>query len=54
MKAFHECELKLKIDDSEMENKIVSKIEYEGYVKSEQSIETDYIMETERRDFDGI
>lgn len=52
MKAFHECELKLKIDDSEMENKIVSKIEYEGYVKSEQSIETDYIMETERRDFD--
>ena len=25
MKAFHECELKLKIDDSEMENKIVSK-----------------------------
>lgn len=29
MKAFHECELKLKIDDSEMENKIVSKIEYD-------------------------
>lgn len=52
MKAFHECELKLKIDDSEMENNIVSKIEYEGYVKSEQSIETDYIMETERMDFD--
>ena len=52
MKAFHECELKLKINDSEMENKIVSKIEYEGYVKSEQSIETDYIMETERMDFD--
>lgn len=52
MKSFHECELKLKIDNLKMWEKIMTNVEKEGYIKGEQSIETDYILDTERKDFD--
>lgn len=52
MKAFHECELKLKIDSFELKDIIMERMKNNGYIRQSQSTETDYILDTERKDFD--
>ena len=52
MKAFHECELKLKIDSMEMKDAIITRMKNNGYIHREYSLETDYILDTEMKDLD--
>lgn len=52
MKAFHECELKLKIDSMEMKDAIITRMKNNGYIHREYSLETDYILDTKMKDFD--
>lgn len=52
MKTFHECELKLKINDQKLKETIMNRMQSNGYIKGSQSTETDYILDTEKKDFD--
>lgn len=46
MKAFHECELKLKISNKEVENSLRSCLSKTGFVKTDFRVETDCVLDT--------
>lgn len=45
MSGFHECELKVKIDN-ELRTELREMVVKKGYVLTDSRIETDYIMDT--------
>lgn len=46
MKAFHECELKLKISNNEIENSLRCCLSETGFVKTDFRVETDCVLDT--------
>lgn len=54
MQAFHECELKLKIDNHEIENSLRRCLCETGFEKTDFRIETDYVLDTIDNDFGNM
>lgn len=54
MKAFHECELKIKISNQEVENSLRDCLTKTGFVKTDFRIETDYVLDTVDNAFENM
>ena len=54
MKAFHECELKLKINNQEVENTLRSCLAKTGFVKTDFRVETDCVLDTKDNAFGNM